>query len=58
MENPTIIECDFDGKSGYKFGENGKCFTYNLNKISKLKAFEKAVDVKMSYLKQQKTTVK
>lgn len=34
--------CKVGDKYGYKFGENGFCYTYNQNEKSKLKAFEMA----------------
>ncbi len=34
-----IEHCTFNGKDGYRFGKHGKCFTYNKNKKSKLKAY-------------------
>lgn len=34
--------CKVGDKYGYKFGENGFCYTYNQNEKSKLKAFELA----------------
>jgi len=37
-----IIHCQYDGKEGFKFKEGGKCFTYNKNQKSKLKAYELA----------------
>ena len=48
-----IIRCEHNGKDGFKFAEGGKCFTYNKNEKSKLKAYEKAVNqaVKHEHLK-------
>jgi len=37
-----ILHCRIDRKKGFKFGEEGKCYTYNRNEKSKLKAFELA----------------
>jgi hypothetical protein len=37
-----IIHCQFNGKDGYKYSDNGKCFTYNKNVASKRKAYERA----------------
>ena len=37
-----LIVCKIGDKFGYKFGEKGKCYTYNKNEKSKLKAFELA----------------
>lgn len=34
-----IIHCQFDGKDGFKYGEGGKCFTYNKNEKSKRRAY-------------------
>ena len=34
-----IIHCQFDGKDGFKYGEEGKCFTYNKNEKSKRRAY-------------------
>lgn len=34
-----IIHCQFNGKDGFKYGEKGKCFTYNKNLKSKRKAY-------------------
>jgi hypothetical protein len=36
-----IMECQEDGKSGYKWGESGKCYTYT-DESSKKEAHEKA----------------
>jgi hypothetical protein len=37
-----IETCVFNGKDGYRLGKNGKCYTYNQNKKSKLKAYNLA----------------
>jgi hypothetical protein len=37
-----ILHCQINNKKGFKFGEFGKCYTYNKNEKSKLKAFELA----------------
>jgi hypothetical protein len=37
-----IIHCQVKDKKGFKYGDNGKCYTYNKNEKSKLKAFELA----------------
>jgi hypothetical protein len=34
-----ITHCEFDGKDGFKFAKNGKCFTYNKNQRSKRRAY-------------------
>ena len=34
-----IIHCQFDGKDGFKYGDNGICMTYNKNLKSKRKAY-------------------
>ena len=34
-----IIHCHFDGKDGFKYGDNGICMTYNKNIKSKRKAY-------------------
>lgn len=39
-----IIHCQFNGKDGFKYANGGKCFTYNKNQKSKLKAYERASD--------------
>jgi len=33
------MHCHYDGKDGFKYSENGKCFTYNKNQRSKRKAY-------------------
>lgn len=39
-----VQSCSLDGKSGYKFGKSGKCYTYQKgSKTSKDKAYKKAV---------------
>jgi hypothetical protein len=53
MESHTIKPCEFNGKQGYKCGENGKCFTYNQNESSRLNAFDKAVMQRIKLKKQQ-----
>lgn len=37
-----ITHCQYKGKDGFKYGENGKCYTYNKNIKSKRKAYELA----------------
>lgn len=37
-----IMICKIGDKHGFKFGEDGFCYTYNKNQKSKLKAFESA----------------
>jgi hypothetical protein len=34
-----ILRCQFNGKDGFKYGENGICYTYNKNEKSKRKAY-------------------
>jgi hypothetical protein len=48
-----ILHCQFNGKDGYKFAENGKCFTYNKNLKSKRKAYQLASEqmIKAKHLK-------
>lgn len=50
-----IIHCQFNGKDGFKYAEGGKCFTYNKNQKSKLKAYKLASDqmVKAEHLKEK-----
>lgn len=42
MEN--LIKCKVKNKNGYKCSINGKCYTYNKNKKSELKAIEYALN--------------
>ena len=37
-----MMICRIGDKDGFKFGEDGFCYTYNKNQKSKLKAFESA----------------
>lgn len=37
-----ITHCQCNGKDGFKYGENGKCYTYNKNIKSRRKAYELA----------------
>lgn len=37
-----IIRCQHNGREGFKYSEGGKCYTYNKNEKSKLKAYELA----------------
>lgn len=48
-----IIHCQFDGKKGFKYLDNGKCFTYNKNLKSKRKAYQLASEqmIKSEHLK-------
>jgi hypothetical protein len=39
-----IIHCQFKGQDGYKYANDGKCFTYNKNQQSKRKAYERATE--------------
>jgi hypothetical protein len=34
-----ILRCQFNGKDGFKYGDNGICYTYNKNEKSKRRAY-------------------
>jgi hypothetical protein len=40
----SLIKCVHKGKNGYKCSVNGKCYTYNQNIKSQLKAKEYALN--------------
>jgi len=33
------MHCQINGKDGFKYGEDGKCYTYNKNQKSKRRAY-------------------
>jgi hypothetical protein len=39
-----VQECQLDGKSGYKWGREGKCYTHNDTPSSKKQARKKALE--------------
>jgi hypothetical protein len=49
-----ILHCQINNKNGFKYGENGKCYTYNQNDKSKLKAFELAKNDQINGIRQNK----
>ena len=47
-----VIRCQKDGKPGYKWGNKGKCYTYDMNdesskKAAKLRATRQGKAIKM-----------
>jgi hypothetical protein len=42
-----IISCQIKDKRGFKYGETGRCYTYNNNMKSKRKAYYLAVKDEM-----------
>jgi hypothetical protein len=43
-----IMICKVKDKDGYKYGIDGKCYTYNKNQKSKRKAFDMATSNKIN----------
>ena len=49
------MNCQYKGKSGYKLGEKGYCFTYNKNPKSKQTAYNLVWELKIKKNEQNRT---